>query len=277
MVRDERPRQRAAVERLQHRRLDLDEAVLVEVAAHRARSTLRAGHERRARLLVGDQVELAAAKARLDVGQAVVLVGRRAQALGEHREVVDAQRELAAARAEDLAVDADEVAEVELEQRRHALLAEHVGARLQLDPAGAVDEVQERHLALAAAGGEATGDAERAARSPRPARGRPSRLSASAAGVTPGKLCGNGSMPCARRRSSLARRAASRSETCSSSLISESDVDLRDLQLARRAARHLDRRRSRRACGPSGRGRRATRWRAGSRPGWPRPSRRSCT
>ena len=102
-------------------------------------------------------------------------------------------------------------------------------------------------------------------------------VSASAAGVTPGKLCGNGSMPCARRRSSLARRAASRSETCSSSLISESDVDLRDLQLARGAARAPGPRRSRRACGPSARGRPATRSRAGSRPGWPRPTRRSCT
>ena len=32
VVRDERPRQRAAVERLEHRRLDLDEALAVEVA-----------------------------------------------------------------------------------------------------------------------------------------------------------------------------------------------------------------------------------------------------
>ncbi len=36
--------------------------------------------------------------------------------------------------------------------------AEHVGARVQLDLAGAVDEVEERGLAGASAGGEATGD-----------------------------------------------------------------------------------------------------------------------
>ena len=113
----------------------------------------------RAGVLVGDQVELAAPEARLDVGQAVVLVGRRPQALGEHREAVDAQRQLAALAAEDGAVDPDEVAEVELEQALHPLLAEHVDARLELDPAGAVDEVEERHLALAAARGEAAGDA----------------------------------------------------------------------------------------------------------------------
>ncbi len=39
--------------------------------------------------------------------------------------------------------------------------AEHVGARLQLQAARAVDEVEERHLALAAASREAAGDAMR--------------------------------------------------------------------------------------------------------------------
>ena len=79
VVGDERPRGRAAVERLQDRRLDLDEARVVEEAADRG-DHLRAGDEDRARLLVGDQVELAVAMAGLDVGEAVVLVGRRAAA-----------------------------------------------------------------------------------------------------------------------------------------------------------------------------------------------------
>ena len=99
------------------------------------------------------------AVARLDVGEAVVLVGRRAQRLGEQREVVELERELAAARAEDGAVGAEQVAEVEVEQARHPLLAEHVDARVQLHPARAVDEVEERGLALAAARGEPAGDA----------------------------------------------------------------------------------------------------------------------
>ena len=42
VVRDERPRQRAAVERLQHRRLDLEEALVVEVAADRGDRSGRA-------------------------------------------------------------------------------------------------------------------------------------------------------------------------------------------------------------------------------------------
>ena len=111
-MRRERPRQRAAVDRLQHRRLDLDEALVVEEPAHRG-DDLRAGEEQLARLLVGDQVELALAEARLGVGQAVVLLGRRAQRLGQQRPVLDRDRQLAAAGPEDGAVGADQVAEVE--------------------------------------------------------------------------------------------------------------------------------------------------------------------
>ena len=99
------------------------------------------------------------AKARLDVLQAVELVGRRAQALGQQLEALHAQRQLAAARAEGDAVDADDVAEVEVEQARHRLLAEHVGPGLQLHAPRAVVEVEEGHLALAAAGVQAPGHA----------------------------------------------------------------------------------------------------------------------
>ena len=68
-------------------------------------------------------------------------------------------RQLAAAGLEDGAVGADQVAEVERDEPVERLLAEHVGARLQLDAPGAVDEVEERHLALAAARGQAAGHA----------------------------------------------------------------------------------------------------------------------
>ena len=101
-----------------------------------------------------------------------MLVGRRAQRLAEQLEVVHAQRELAAARAQRGAVDAEQVAEVEREQALEALLAEHVHARVQLDLAAAVDEVQERRLARAAARGEAARRRGGARRSPRPPRGR---------------------------------------------------------------------------------------------------------
>ena len=53
--------------------------------AHR-RDDPRAVDEQPPRVLARDQIELAVAIARLDVGEAVVLVGRRAQRLGEHLE-----------------------------------------------------------------------------------------------------------------------------------------------------------------------------------------------
>ena len=88
-------------------------------------------------------------------------VGRRAQRLGQQREAVDPQRQLAAARDERRAVDPDQIAEVQRQQALHRLLAEHVDARLKLDPTRAVDEVQKRHLALTATGREPTGDTMR--------------------------------------------------------------------------------------------------------------------
>jgi hypothetical protein len=150
----ERARQRAAVDRLQHRRLDLEEAVAVEVAAHGGDDP-RAVDEHLAALGVGDQVQLALAVARLDVGQAVVLVGGRAQRLRQHSDTVDQERELAAAGAHRAAVDADQVAEVEREQELELLLPQHVDAGVQLDPPAAVDEIEERRLAGAAARSDA--------------------------------------------------------------------------------------------------------------------------
>jgi hypothetical protein len=89
----------------------------------------------------------------------VALLRRWAQRLREHVEVRQAQRELAAARAKHRALGADQVAEVEAEQALELLLAELVDARHQLDAPGAVDEVQERRLALFAPRGQAAGDA----------------------------------------------------------------------------------------------------------------------
>ena len=111
----ERARGGAAVDRLQHRRLDLDEALVVEEPADLA-DHAGARDEQLARLLVGHQVQLAVAEARLDVGQPVVLLRRRAQRLRQHGDVVERDRQLAGARADDRAVGPDEVAEVERAQ-----------------------------------------------------------------------------------------------------------------------------------------------------------------
>ena len=133
-VGDERLREGAAVARLQHRRLDLDEAVRVEVAPDRG-DDAAAGEEVGARLLVHQQVEVALAVALLDVGEAVEGVRQRRAVLRQQLELDHLQRRLAAARLGGVAGDADDVAEVDVDL-----------AGEQLDPPAAVDEVEEGDL-----------------------------------------------------------------------------------------------------------------------------------
>ena len=82
VVRDERPRVRAAGLDVEDRRLDLDEALGGERAAE-AGDQLVADLERPPGLLVDDQVGVALAVAGVDVGQPVPLVRQRAHGLGE--------------------------------------------------------------------------------------------------------------------------------------------------------------------------------------------------
>ena len=87
VVGGEGARRRAAVERLEHRRLDLEEAARVEEGAQRrARARLREQRDLGAPRSFDEQVEVALAVARLDVREAVPLLGQRPQALGEQLE-----------------------------------------------------------------------------------------------------------------------------------------------------------------------------------------------
>ncbi len=158
VVGGERARQRAAVERLQHRGLDLDEAAVVKPAANLA-DRLCTEREELPGGLVGDQVQLAAPVASLDVLQPVELVGRRPQALGQQPPAGHLQGELAAAGRESIPLDPDDVAEVEVDEQLEGLGAEHVLAGVQLDLAAAVAQVQEGGLAVPAAGDQPAGDA----------------------------------------------------------------------------------------------------------------------
>ena len=157
VVSRERARQRAAVQRLQDRGLDLDEAVLVERPADlgdRRRPQLEALEH----LRVGDQVELAVAEAELDVGEARVLVGERAQRLRQRVPGLQPQAELAAPALEGEPLDADEVADVGVDEELVLVVAEDVGAGVELDLPGAVAKVDERRLAVAALGDDPAGD-----------------------------------------------------------------------------------------------------------------------
>jgi hypothetical protein len=112
VVGGERARERAAVERLQDGGLHLDEALAVQVAADRGDDP-RAVGKQPASVLVGDQVQLAVAVARLDVAEPRVLVRGRSQGLGEQREAIDPQRDLTPPRAQHGAVHAEQIAEVQ--------------------------------------------------------------------------------------------------------------------------------------------------------------------
>ena len=147
-VRDERLREGAAVARLQHRRLDLDEAVGVEVAPDR-RDDAAAQEEVRACLLVHQQVEVALSVPQLDVGEAVEHVRQRRAVLREQLEAGDLQRRLAPARLRRMSLHADDVAEVDVD-----LLGD------QLDPPAPVDEVEEGDLPHLAPGHHPAGEAE---------------------------------------------------------------------------------------------------------------------
>ena len=203
MVGHERPRQRAAVERLEDRGLDLEEAAVVEPAADRA-DDLGAEDEQLPRLRIREQVELAMPVARLDVLESVVLLGDVAQRLREQLPVRDQQAQLAAAGLERGPVDADQVADVERDEPVEGFLAEHIALRVELELALAVDQVDEGGAALVAAGDHSAGH-------PVCAIGLLPGFQIvddSEVAATPGNSCGKGSMPCSRRRSSLARRSS---------------------------------------------------------------------
>ena len=93
-----------------------------------------------ARLLVREQVEVALPVASLDVLEPVVRVGQRPPDLRKQLELGHGQRRLAAPRASGNARRPDHVAEVEVDRPGLLLAAK------QLEPARAVDEVEEDEL-----------------------------------------------------------------------------------------------------------------------------------
>ena len=158
VVRDEGPRRRAAVERLQDGRLHFQETALVQEAA-------QAPHHRRPRaedlahLRVDRQVGVALAEARLGVAQRGVahdlpvlhLVlggGQGRDRLCQHAESAHPQRRLAGAGAEHLPGCLDEISQVELPgEQVQRFLAHLVGAQEELHPPLPILDVGEGDLA----------------------------------------------------------------------------------------------------------------------------------
>ena len=155
VMRAERPRHRAAGNRLHHRRLDLEIPAAVEELAQR-REHLAAHLEHFARLGIDDEIEIALAIADLDVGQAVPLLRQRQMALRQKLEARRPDRQLVGARAEQMPFDADDVAEIEQPEHLEIALRERVLPDVDLDARSAVGQHQKIRLAEAA-------DAENAA------------------------------------------------------------------------------------------------------------------
>ena len=143
-MRLEGARRRAGHQRVEHRRLHLEEAAVVEEAPDVA-DELGALAEVLAHLRIGGEVEVALAVARLDVVEAVPLLGQRAQRLGEEGPLVGDDGELAGLGADRPAAGRRPVAEVE-ELEQLVGVAEAILAELHLDVARPVAQDDEGHL-----------------------------------------------------------------------------------------------------------------------------------
>ena len=131
-MRDERPRQRAAGDRLHHRRLDFEVAARVQERADRGEHA--AAHlEHPPRLGIDDQIEIALAVADLDVLQPVPLLRQRHEALGQELQRRRPDRQLVGLGPEQLPLDADVVAEIEQLEDREVALGQRVLPDVDLD------------------------------------------------------------------------------------------------------------------------------------------------
>src|SRR5688500_7854809 len=145
-MRGEGPSQRATGDRVEDRRLHLDEVARLQPAAGQA-DDAAALQERPARVRVGPEVDVALAVARVDVGDALPLVPEASARLGEHRPARDLDGQLAALRLHDLAGGTHPVAEADLAEPFEVL--GDGGKREQLDlAAAAVPQGGEGQLAL---------------------------------------------------------------------------------------------------------------------------------
>ena len=148
VVGDERARRRAALDRLQHRALDLGEPLVLEVVADCADRGVP-DPEDLAGAGVGLQVDVALAVAGLGVGEAAPLVGRGQLGLRQQREAAYAHRELTAPGGHHDALDADPVAAVHRVEVGVDVRADDRRVDEELKVAGAVAQHREGEAALA--------------------------------------------------------------------------------------------------------------------------------
>jgi hypothetical protein len=150
------------IDRLQHRRLHLEKAALVEGGADR-RDHAAAQYGDLPRPLVGDQVQVALARASLDIGQAVPLLGQRSKALGEQIRRSESDRELPLLGAPHRSFDAQEVPHIDLPDEVEEIRGHFPPAHAHLDADAILDQLQEDELAEGTDGANASRNRRRAA------------------------------------------------------------------------------------------------------------------
>ena len=143
--------------RLQHRRLDFEKAVVGHEAAH-CGDGRAAGDEGLAGRFIGNQIDMALAIALLLVGQAMKLVGQRPQRLGQQTQRTHPHRQLALHRPKERAFGGDDVAEVPVLEGVVRSAAHTFIVDPELQPVGRVLEGGKARLALDPLEHHATGD-----------------------------------------------------------------------------------------------------------------------
>ena len=160
MMRFERRGRRAARHRLHHRCFHLEEAALLEKGTDLADDG-ETFAENIARMLVGDEVEVALAVPRLDVLQSVPLFRQRVQRLAQDDETRGLDRRLAGFRREALALDSDEIADIQLVVERRAGFPDRFVLQIDLHAPTMVAHVEKMALAHVAARGDTARDRDR--------------------------------------------------------------------------------------------------------------------
>ena len=142
-------RRRASGLRLQNRGFDFMKAFRPQILA-RLLKDIRTHEEAIAGLVVGHEIDVAAAVALLLVGKTVELLRRLLKSLGEHRPLFDHERFLTLLRRKKRSFRTDYVAEIQKLERGEHLLGKFIALEDELELVRAVVQSGEVHLAHAA-------------------------------------------------------------------------------------------------------------------------------
>ena len=142
VMRNERPRCRSTGNGMERGAFNLNELITGKRVANRLHN-LRAIHESLKHTLVVGHVQVPHALPHFEVGEAFVLLRRWLQGLGEKMKLLYENGEFARVGAPQVAIDANDIAQIKQTGEFPARFAELIHANEQLNPSGAVLNVNE--------------------------------------------------------------------------------------------------------------------------------------